>query len=73
MKHVYHVFSVFIGHYVVLGVQNAGHVRMSDDFSFTLRLDRRDVHLEMLKRVSVGGFTPCRQLGSYSRRKQVLT
>ena len=24
-------------------------------------------------RVSVGGFTPCRQLGSYSRRKQVWT
>ena len=23
--------------------------------------------------MSVGGFTPCRQLGSYSRRKQVRT
>ena len=23
--------------------------------------------------MSVGGFTPCRQLGSYSRRKQVWT
>ena len=23
--------------------------------------------------MSVGGFTPCRQLGSFSRRKQVLT
>ena len=57
IQHVYHAFFQCLSNIIsdVLrknvghGVQNVGHVWMSDDFSYTLRLDRRDVHLEMLK------------------------